>query len=445
MREVIECLCEGVKGGKQYPPSVRAFCMSLHFTSVRAYEYLRSKFGQHLPHAQTIRQWYRNSNLDATPGISTQSLNAIETKAKSMNVPLVISLNLDEVDILRNMIWCRATNQFIGLINYGTPNENEEFTLAKQVIVYMAVGINANFQQPIGYYFIQTLNGKERAELLLQILAEISKRGIIVANVTFDGYKANASMCQYLGTKLELVDGEYKSYFINPNDGRKIQIVLDPSHAIKLVRNTLGNIGTIYEGENRIEWKYLVDLVDLSANNTFGLTHKLTKRHIQFQDKKMHVRTAVQTLSNSTADSLQFLESTGVEKFVGANATIQFIRTFDKIWDIFNTQRVRSEQVSPFKSAINENNAVEIFKFLSETKKYILSLNVENKRTGKLIPIIESDYKTAFRGFILNMNSLAAMYKEYVQDQKWMDFIATYRLSQDHLEMFFGKRISSFV
>ena len=79
MREVVECLYKGMKGTQPYPPSVRAFCLSLHFTSPRAYEYIRDKFGRHLPHAQTLRQWYRNSNLDASSGINHQALNALES------------------------------------------------------------------------------------------------------------------------------------------------------------------------------------------------------------------------------------------------------------------------------------------------------------------------------------------------------------------------------
>lgn len=51
MREVVECLCKGIKGHESYPPSVRAFCMSLHYTSPRTYDFLREKFGKHLPHA----------------------------------------------------------------------------------------------------------------------------------------------------------------------------------------------------------------------------------------------------------------------------------------------------------------------------------------------------------------------------------------------------------
>lgn len=439
MREVVDCLCKGVKGGVSYPPSVRAFCMSLHFTSPRAYNYLREKFGKHLPHAQTIRQWYRNSNLDAKSGISTQALDALESKAKKMRENgenLVISLAFDEMHIQRNMSWCRASNKFIGLIDYGTPNENEEFTLATDVIVFMACGVNAHFQQPIAFYFIQTLKSNERAELILQIIPEISKRGIKVSNITFDGYKANPKMCTHLGASLNSQNGNYKTYFKNPYDDEKIYVICDPSHMIKSVRNTLGNVKTLYEGENEIKWDYFEDLVSYSGDKSFGLTHKMNKRHIQFQDRKMHVRTAVETISQSTANSMQFLKDHQIQNFNGSGPTIKFTRTFDKIWDVMNSQRLRAEN---FKSAINSRNASEIFSFLNDAKQYILSLNVISKRTGRMTPIVKSDYKSGFLGFIVDIISVEAMYKEYVECRHWMLFFATYRLSQDHLEMFFGE------
>lgn len=438
MKEVVECLCHGLKNQGPYPPSVRAFCMSLHYTSPRAYEYLRQKFAKHLPHAQTIRQWYRNSNLDASSGIGMQSLDALEAKAKSMDKQLIINLNFDEMNIQRNLTWCRATNKFIGLIDEGKPNEDEEFTLAKDVIVFMAVGINAYFQQPIAYYFIQSLTGKEKAEILCRVMDEVIKRGIKIVDVSCDGHRSNAAMFKHLGTKLQLENGDFKHYFVNPIDSEKINIILDPSHAIKLIRNTIGNIKIIYEGKNEIKWQYFIELVNYSSNNTFGLTHKMTKRHIQYEDRKMHVRTAVQTLSNSTANSMEFLKSKGVVEFSEAAATIKFIKFFDKIWDIFNSQRIRSDQSNIFKSALNKNNASAIFEFLNDAKKYILSLKVVNRRTGLLVSIVESDYNTGFRGFILNINSAEAMFKQFVENQHLMDFLATYRLSQDHLEQFFG-------
>lgn len=439
MREVLECLSKGVKGGEKYPPSVRSFCVSLHNTNPRAYEFVREKFSNHLPHPQTIRQWYRNSNLDSKSGISTQSLDALEALAKAMDNPLVISLNFDEMNIHRSMTWCRATNKFIGLIDYGTQDSNEEFTLAKDVIVYMAVGINTNFQQPIGYYFIESLKGNERAKLILHIIEEVTKKGIKIASVTCDGHKANPTMFMHLGVKLELVDGDFKSYFINPFNGEKIYIILDPSHAIKLVRNTLGNCETIYdENDEEISWKYLINLVNFSGKQNIGLAHKMTKRHLEFKDRIMHVRTAVETLSNSTANAIQFLKDNGIKEFANAESTIKFIRMYDKLWDIFNSRRIRSDEI-PFKSAINENNVDIIFEFLLKAKKYILSLKIMNKQSGRIVPIVKSVYNTAFRGFILNINSVMSMYKDYVEERHWMHFIATYRLSQDPLEMFFGE------
>lgn len=438
MREVLDCLSDGVKGGDKYPPSVRAFCLSLHYTSPRAYEFVREKFANHLPHTQTIRQWYRNSNLDSKSGLSKHSLDALEALAKKMNNTLFINLNFDEMNINSGMFWCRATNKFIGLIDSGTQNPDSDFTLAKDVVVYMAVGVNAHFQQPIAYYFIQSLKGPERAALTLEVIEELTRRGIKIADLSCDGHKANPKMFEHLGTKMQLVDNDFKNFFINPYSGEKINIILDPSHAIKSVRNTLGNCKVIYENDDEINWQYLIDLVNYSGKESFGLTHKMTKRHIQFQDRVMHVKTAVQTLSNSTANSLEFLKDNGVKEFSGAGPLIKFIRIHDKLWDVFNSQRIRSDIV-PFKSALNQNNVAVIFEFLLEAKKYILSLRIMDKRSHRIVPIVKSDYRTAFRGFILNINSVMAMYKEYVEELHWTNCIATYRLSQDHLEMMFGE------
>lgn len=156
MQEVVDCLCNGVKHRQSYPPSVRAFCMSVHYLSPRAYEFLRDKFRNHLPHQQTIRQWYRNSNLDTSSGIGKHAIDALRAKPEEMqskfNKQLIISLVMDEISIQRNLTYCRATNRFIGVIDKGAEDENKEFTLANNVIVFMAVGINSHFQQPVAIY-----------------------------------------------------------------------------------------------------------------------------------------------------------------------------------------------------------------------------------------------------------------------------------------------------
>lgn len=123
----------------------------------------------------------------------------------------------------------------------GAEDENEEFTLADNVIVFMAVGINAQFQQPIAFYFIRTLVAKDRAELVKDVITEITKRGIKVENITFDGYTANAAMCKLLGADFSSKTGDYVTHFPNPQNKSKIYIIYDFSHVEKLVRNTLGD------------------------------------------------------------------------------------------------------------------------------------------------------------------------------------------------------------
>lgn len=326
-QEILNCLFQGVKGKAPYPAIVRKFSISVHNISARAYRYIREKFCKHLPHPQTIRQWYRNSNLDAGSGIGKHSIDLLGKKAVQMqenDEQLVISLSFDEMNIKIFLMWCRATNKFIGLIDLGTPKVKEQFDLAKDVIVFMACGINAKFEQPVAYYFIQTLNAVERADLVKKIIVEISQVGVKVANITFDGYKPNQTMCQLLGANLENVDGEYTTYFENPYDKSRVYIVFDPSHMIKLVRNTLGRRKCLWNGnKEKIEWDNYVKLVDYSQNNQFALSHKMNKRHLLWEDRKMHVRTAVETLSSSTANSLEILMSSGIEQFKNAAPTIE--------------------------------------------------------------------------------------------------------------------------
>lgn len=107
MNEIIQYLCRGNDLKIGYPSNYRLFCMTIHYISPRAYNYLRQKSYNHMPHPQTLRQWYRNSNLDSSSGISKHSLLALENKAKEMadnGQQLTVSLVFDEMSIQRNMM-----------------------------------------------------------------------------------------------------------------------------------------------------------------------------------------------------------------------------------------------------------------------------------------------------------------------------------------------------
>lgn len=108
-----------------------------------------------------------------------------------------------------------------------------------------------------------------------------------------------------------------------------------------------------------------------------------------------------------------------------------------------NSHRIRNDDSTTFKSALNHKNKAEIFKFLMEAKEYILALEIISPRTGRRVPIVQSDCKTGFRGFVIDIISVTEMYREFIEVHNWLLFFATYRMSQDHLEMLFGIIISS--
>lgn len=66
----------------------------------------------------------------------------------------------------------------------------------------------------------------------------------------------------------------------------------------------------------------------------------------------MKVKLAVQTLSSSVADSLQFLSKTSKD-FENCNVTIKFIRVVDEILDFLNS---RNPYAKGFKQPINKQN-----------------------------------------------------------------------------------------
>lgn len=435
--EILTCFRNGVNAKEKYSEVVRAFCFKLHCYSPRGYEYVRSVFNKNLPHATTIKAWYRNSNIDTEPGINQSSLKILEKMALEMrknNQELVCTLMFDEMSIRKHIQWCSKTKKFLGYVTYGD-NKNE---IANYAIVFLVNGVNAKIQVPVAYHFITSLDAKNRKTILLEILAELFKYGITVSNITFDGLPANFAMCRLLGASFTRDD--MRTFFMDPHSKRKIYIISDPSHCIKLVRNNLFSRKSFVDsnGDN-IQWHFIKSLVEYGKKNDFGLTHKLTNRHINFKNRKMHVGTAVQTFSNSAADSLAFLMAQNIRGFSNAEATIKFIRTFNYIFDIFNTHKVDHNQTNHFKSAVNFFNSEEVFNFLNDAKEYIYGLKCAAKGSRRMVPIVRSVIRTGFLGFLINIESLMNMYRELVQEQELMHTIACYNLSQDHVEMFFSK------
>lgn len=421
-----------------YPANVRDFCMALYYYSPRAYQYVREKFNKNIPHAGTMRSWYANCNVNGEPGITEQSLEVIRERAslkQRRNEKLILAISFDEIHIRKHVQWDQNTKQLFGYcLNEQT--ENGDMDVANQAMVYMVRGINDQILIPVAYYFIRSMNGAQRASMLTGVIKSVTDCGAQICSITFDGLAANVTMCESLGAKMDPESVDFNPFFENQFDNTKIAIIIDPCHVEKNVRNTIAGKETLYDEKSRkIEWKYFVALEKCSREGDFVIVNKLNRRHIEFKNRKMKVNLAVQTLSNSVADSMEYLATIGHPEFKDSEATIEFIRYFNNLFDVFNSRGFHN---SLFKNAICEENKDEILSFMSKAEAYVRGLCIRTAK-GKLQSIIKTRVKTAFRGYIINMRSLKYLYQEFVENNHVMDRFRTFYLSQDFVELFFGK------
>lgn len=145
----------------------------------------------------------------------------------------------------------------------------------------------------------------------------------------------------------------------------------------------------------------------------------------------MNLRIAAETLSNSVADSIEFLRKTGAEAFKGSEATVKFIRRINNIFDILNSKD-RTDAIC-FKRPISPETKEEYFKYFDESIAYIKNLKLSPE--GKSILTTKS--RIAFFNFIVCMQNFQTFYETYVE-AGILERIPTFHFSQDHLELLFS-------
>jgi len=124
--------------------------------------------------------------------------------------------------------------------------------------------------------------------------------------VVFGGTSRSQATADRLGCKIiSNFDGCFKHHC---REGRKIYIILDACHIIKLARNALADIGIIKDLNNgTVKWDFIVKLHQIQAKDILHLGNKLKQHHIKWQNHKMKVKIAAQTLSTSVAAAINLL------------------------------------------------------------------------------------------------------------------------------------------
>lgn len=407
-------LNKGKKTGKRYDERTKSFAMTLQFYSPKAYKFVRGIF-RSLPHPATIRKWV--SVLDCEPGFIAEVFEFLKLNPGCKKYSLV----LDSMSIRKQVIWDKKNNKFSGYVDLGNGFSDQNETYASEALVFMVVSMKEKFKCPVGYFLVDKICAEVQAELVKTCILKLHEVGIDVVNLTFDGAQANIRTARLLGCNFECKE---TSFEVN---GKRVSVSLDACHMVKLARNTLADKKVISSPLGDIKWQYIVDLVEEQKKIGLKFGNKLSSHHVRFFNKKMNVSLAVQTLSASTANAIEFLMNSGHPKFEGAEATIEFIRNIDKLFDALNSrnpfEKGLKQPLFPEKKEIWE----ELFK---ESIDYLESLSIGGKN------ILNHQRKMFAVGFIISCKSIINISQKLLDDG-WK-YVLTYKLSQDHLELFFS-------
>lgn len=144
----------------------------------------------------------------------------------------------------------------------------------------------------------------------------------------------------------------------------------------------------------------------------------------------MKVKYAAQTLSQSTADALHFLQFSNIDGFRNSKATIEFIRIIDEMFDFLNS---RNPFAKGFKRPIYINTISYLQDKMERNINYLFSLTDETN-----VLLCTGGRKTFILGFATAIKSIFAMVQDILHDLP-LKYLMTYRFSQDHLELFFAQ------
>lgn len=425
----------------KYSPETRSFCLRIQFHSTAAYNELRKFFSNRLPACATLRRWLRS--VDASPGITQCALDEITEKAieyQKRGEKLHLCLMSDDTSIRKHVNWNSETKEFQGFPTVSNSNTTKRLPTSKEAWVFMAVG--CDFKIPVAYFFINGLQAVDRAVLTREVITAVDNTGAKVISLSGDGLAANVAVAKLLGANFHAG----KTYFPRPGCPKEnIYVILDPPHMIKLIRGYFA-YHKLYYKDDELKWELLERLAEKQDNDNFELGNKLSRKHINFKEAPMNVLLAVQTISNSVADTIEQLTEDGYEGFTNTESTVKFLRTINDIFDIMNYGDGKPSN-EHFKVPLCLENIRKIRDAFEEFEKFTSEVSVDehkkkSKRNVQRIevvrkPILNSRLAMGFFGFLTNIKSTLGIYADYVENGP-LNVFYTFQYSQDHLETYFS-------
>lgn len=386
-----------------------------------------------MPNISAIRNW--TSSVNAEPGFLTEVFDALKTLSPADKH---CNLILDAMAIKKQIVWDKKNSKYVGFSDYGNELDLEGTnTPATEVLVFMLVSLNGKWKVPVGYVFQNKISASTQAELINSALTISHNAGLKVWGVTCDGAFTNFSSMKILGCLFDNIDNydDLKCWFDHPVTTEKVFFIPDPCHMVKLARNTLGNNKTLISNEGAVKWSYIDQLFEVQNQLSLKFANKLSQAHVKWQNNKMKVKLAAQTLSASTADALTFLKNMQMDNFHNVDATVTFCRNIDRLFDFLNT---RNPFGKGFKSPIFPSNVDFLESVVVPIVQYLFSLKIQNQ--SKNLQFVHTTNKKSFViGFAIATKSILSIAKALFHETPHFKYVLSYKFSQDHIEILFSR------
>lgn len=114
--------------------------------------------------------------------------------------------------------------------------------------------------------------------------------------------------------------------------------------------------------------------------------------------------------------------------FIDCEAKINFIKINNKLFDILNS---RYPWAPNYKAPLSIKNSEVWRPFLLDASKYLINLK---DITGTFL--WKTPRKTPILGYVTTIISVTGIFDDYIKTS-YLNYLLTYKLSQDHLEFFF--------
>ena len=403
----------------RYTIQEKSLFLSLFSASPKCYRLLKKII--HLPSVSTLQKMLQK--LQFHPGFHQFTLNSLEAKCKHMSqADKQCVILMDEMSLKEAVHYNSSKDEVIGYEDYGL---NKGPGLANHATVFMVRGLTNKWKQPFAYFFSSgAIKATKLKTLLIEAIRAINKTGLICCAIVCDQGSNNQSVMKSLGINVN------KPFFTV--DDNKINLIYDPPHALKNVRNNLKSTG--FKLDNiPVTWSIIEQLYSNDIKRNVRMVPKLNDKHINLQGfgLNMRVKLASQILSHSVSSAIKTLCELNFwsnDNLQSALKTSEFVKTFNDLFDIFNSKTFNNSK--PFNKPLSNNT--QIWNFLENTLSWLKNLKSLNKPITYQLPCIEA--------WQININSIKDLWNRLSSNPNInLKFIMTNRLNQDALENFFSQ------